>query len=184
MHPRFRLGPLAAALLALASTCVVAQTATPAAPSIRPEQDPAERLLKEQREREREQRLNQQTPKIEAPKPDPLAIVPLSADPESIAETGATFTIDRVELVGNTVLSSSEAERITTPFVGRQLGANRINLLMRRLTEAFIAKGYITTRAYLGEQNLASGILSVTVVPGKIESFRVNGQMARSVAPV
>lgn len=184
MHPRFRLGPLAAALLALASTCVVAQTAPAAAPSVRPEQDPAERLLKEQREREREQRLNQRTPKIEAPKPDPLAIVPLSADPESIAETGATFTIDRVELVGNTVLSSSEAKRITTPFVGRQLGANRINLLMRRLTEAFIAKGYITTRAYLGEQNLASGILSVTVVPGKIENFRVNGQMAGSVVPV
>ena len=161
-----------AMMLAGLSSLAAAQTI----PSIRPEQDPAERLLKEQREREREQRLNQPAPQITAPATDQLRSVPIDADPESIADPEPTFKIEYIELIGNTVLSSQDVEPILTKFQGKKLGVNRINLLLRRLTEAFIAKGYITTRAYLGQQNLASGRLVLTVVPGKIEAFKINGQ--------
>jgi hemolysin activation/secretion protein len=162
-----------------AATVAVAQ----ALPVVRPEQDPAERLLKEQRERERELQLNQAPPQIAAPKADRAAAVPLAVDTESVPETGPTFQIDHIELTGNTVLTPADVERLSKPFLGHRLGVNRINLLLRRLTEAFIAKGFITTRAYLGEQTLASGTLILTVVPGKIESFQINGQTVRSLIP-
>jgi hemolysin activation/secretion protein len=139
------------------------------------EQDPAQRLLQEQRDRERQRELEQPPPQITVTKPPP-AVLAEEADIESLAETGAVFRIDRISLVGNTILSPAEVERVTGRFIGKPLGGNRINLLLRRFTEAFVARGLITTRAYLGEQNLRSGTLVVTFVPGTIEAIQLNGQ--------
>lgn len=164
--------------LHLIGVCAALAIVTHAAAQTTPIQDPVDRLLKEQRERERDERLRQEASKIAAPAAEAPAG---SLEPEAIAESGTTFRIDRIVLAGNTVLTAREATRVLAPFEGKELGAQRINLLLRRLTEAFIAKGFITTRAYLGEQSLASGELTITVVPGKIEAFRVNGKTARSI---
>lgn len=139
-----------------------------------PPEDPAQRLLREQRQREREREATQPPAQIEVPR----AVAP-DAPVESITETSATFDIRRIVVDGNTVLPDAEVEAITAPFLGHPLGTNRINLLLRRFTEAFVARGYITTRAYLGEQNLASGVLVVTVVTGRIESLQLNGKNLR-----
>lgn len=137
-------------------------------------EDPAQRMLREQRQRELEREATQPAPTIETPAAA-SAIPPAEVPVEDVEETSATFDIHRIEVQGNSVLADSEIEAITGPFLGRALGTKRINLLLRRFTEAFVAKGYITTRAYLGEQNLSTGVLVITVVPGKIESIQLNG---------
>lgn len=139
----------------------------------RPEQDPAQRLLQEQRERERQRELEQAPAQISIPTPAQPSLPP-DADVETLPDAEPTFRIDHIDVTGNTVLAAEEVERITRPFINRRLGTNRINLLLRRFTEAFVAKGFVTTRAYLGEQNLKSGILAVTVIPGKIEAIQIN----------
>ncbi|WP_454757137.1 ShlB/FhaC/HecB family hemolysin secretion/activation protein [Cupriavidus campinensis] len=137
-------------------------------------EDPAQRLLREQRQRDLEREATQPPARI-----DSGVVVAPDARVEDVAETSATFDIARIDVVGNTVLADAEVAAITAPFVGRALGTNRINLLLRRFTEAFVARGYITTRAYLGEQNLASGVLVVTVVTGKVEALQLNGRTLR-----
>lgn len=169
-HLGLRLGALAAAL----ASAQVAWAQVPTLPAPVAPEDPAQRLLREQRQREREREATQPPTQIEAP-----ALPPAGMPVESVEETSATFDIRRIEVRGNTVLADSEVEAITAPFVGRALGTNRVNLLLRRFTEAFVAKGYITTRAYLGEQNLASGVLVITVVPGKVDAIQLNGRRIR-----
>jgi len=137
-------------------------------------EDPAQRLLREQRQRELAREATQPPARI-----DSGAVLGPDTRVEDVAETSATFDIQRIDVEGNTVLSDADVAAITAPFVGRPLGTNRINLLLRRFTEAFVARGYITTRAYLGEQNLASGVLVVTVVTGRVESFQLNGRTLR-----
>ncbi|SDF83310.1 hemolysin activation/secretion protein [Onishia taeanensis] len=46
-----------------------------------------------------------------------------------------------------------------------------LNELLRRVTQAYIDKGYVTTRAYLPQQELSKGILRVVVVEGHIEAI-------------
>ncbi|WP_354681919.1 ShlB/FhaC/HecB family hemolysin secretion/activation protein [Cupriavidus necator] len=164
---------LAACLLVGAALPAVAQVVPPARQQAAPE-DAAQRLLREQRQREREREATQPPARIEAPMG-----LPADQAVDEVMETAATFDIHRIAVHGNTVLSEAQVEAIVAPFVGRQLGANRINLLLRRFTEAFVAEGNITTRAYLGEQNLSTGVLVVTVVPGKIESIRLNDRSIR-----
>jgi hemolysin activation/secretion protein len=158
--------------VALVLACAGIPTATAQVPGIPLQQDPADRLLREQAERERQERLEQEPPEIAVPAesaPD------AAMAPESIADPEPTFLVERILLTGNTVLPEAQAQRITLPFAGKRLGVNRINLLLRRLTQAFIESGFVTTRAYVGNQNLASGILEITVIPGRIEKYRYNG---------
>jgi hemolysin activation/secretion protein len=136
-------------------------------------QDPADRLLREQQDRERIERLQQRTPDIGRPVE---AAVDRDAAPESVVDPEPTFLIGTISVTGNTVLPQTQVDVILQPFVGKYLGINRINLLLRRLTQAFIDAGYITTRAYVGSQNLASGSLEITVIPGRIEKLRYNGR--------
>ena len=153
-------------------------SALPALP-LRQEQDSAQRLLQEQRDQQRQRQLDQAPAQISAPSVPPLPNLPSDADIQSVPDPEPTFLVDRIEFSGDAVLSSSRLREVTEPFLHRHLGRNRINLLLRRLTEAYIAKGLITTRAYLGQQNLASGTLVITVVPGRIEAFMLNGKALR-----
>jgi len=151
------------------------------APAIRPEQDPGQRLLQDQRMREQQQQATQPPAQVAVPTPPPVPDVAKGEDIESLPDVEPMFVIREVEFTGDTVLSKQELATVAAPFLGRRLGRNRVNLLLRRVTEAFIEHGYITTRAYLGPQNLASGVLKVNIIAGKIGAFTLNGKPLRPV---
>ncbi|MFM0592166.1 ShlB/FhaC/HecB family hemolysin secretion/activation protein [Paraburkholderia dilworthii] len=148
----------------------------------RVEQDPAQRLLQEQRDRQRRDEIQQPPAQIDVPQ-QAVVNLPEGADVETLPDVEPLFRIEHIEFIGDTVLGKSELDTIAAPFIGKQLGRNRINLLLRRVTEAFIARGYITTRAYLGAQNLASGTLKVNLVDGKVSAFTLNGHPLRPRDP-
>lgn len=137
-------------------------------------EDPAKRLQEEERARERERRLTQEAPDIET-KPSTIQEDD-GRPPGELPDVEPMFQIDEIEVTGNTILSAKEIEKIVSPFRGTSLGVNRINLLIRRLTVAYVEKGYITTRAYLREQNLKSGKLRIDIVEGTLEGIRYNGE--------
>ncbi len=148
----------------------------------RVEQDPAQRLLQEQRDRQRRDEIQQPPAQIEIQQP-PIANLPEGADVEMLHDVEPVFKIDHIEFIGDTVLGKSALDAIAAPFISKRLGRNRINLLLRRVTEAFIARGYITTRAYLGAQNLATGTLKINLVDGKVSAFTLNGHPLRPRDP-
>lgn len=117
-------------------------------------------------------------PKVEAPQRSGEVC---AISPASVAETGKTFAITEIALVGDSILDASEQARITRPFLAVPLGAKRLDLLLRCLTETYLERGYVTTRAYLGPQNVASGRLTVTVLPGKVERIEVDRHPGRAL---
>ena len=81
------------------------------------------------------------------------------------------FPIRRIEVSGVTRLSPQRVRAITGPYENRSLGASDINVLLEALTRAYVAKGYLTTRVYLPEQNLRTGVLKLQVLEGRLASF-------------
>jgi hemolysin activation/secretion protein len=59
-------------------------------------------------------------------------------------------------------------ERYRDGCIGRQ----GINLIVQRLTEQILLKGYTTTRLGVPEQDLSSGTLKLTLIPGVIHQIR------------
>lgn len=56
--------------------------------------------------------------------------------------------------------------------IGRCLGTQGINLVMRRIQNALVQRGYVTARVLAEPQDLALGTLKLTLIPGRIRSIR------------
>lgn len=56
--------------------------------------------------------------------------------------------------------------------VGRCLGAQSINLVLKRAQDALLARGFVTSRILAEPQDLKSGVLTLTVLPGRIRAVR------------
>lgn len=178
------------ALAGFAGTHARAQSAPGLPPGLpppvavpRPTQDPGQRLLQDQRDQQRRDEVQQTPAQIAVPEQSAIPNLPAGADIESLPDVEPMFRITDIGFDGDQVLSKRQMDAIKQPFLGKQLGRNRINLLLRRITEAFIAHGCITTRAYLGAQNLSSGKLTIKVVAGHVAAFTLNGKPLRPGDP-
>jgi hemolysin activation/secretion protein len=67
--------------------------------------------------------------------------------------------------------------------VGRCLGSQGVNLVMRRIQNGLIARGLVTARVLAGEQTaLDKGVLRLTVLPGRIRQVRFADNGAEATA--
>ncbi|BBB89693.1 hemolysin transporter protein ShlB precursor [Methylomusa anaerophila] len=83
-----------------------------------------------------------------------------------------SFLINDLVLEGDKVDHFSWAKNILNQYHGQRVGKQGINLIVKRLTEAFIDKGYVTTRIGIPEQDLSTGTLKLTLIPGTIRHIR------------
>src|SRR5205807_7530831 len=86
------------------------------------------------------------------------------------------FPISRIVLSGDSAERFQFALRSVTqgddPAVGRCLGTRGINLVLARVQNSLIAKGFVTTRVLTPPQDLKSGELVLALVPGRIRDIR------------
>ncbi|WP_353229782.1 ShlB/FhaC/HecB family hemolysin secretion/activation protein [Pseudomonas qingdaonensis] len=119
--------------------------------------DRQERLLQEQRKRLQEL---QSLPGRAAPQV-----------PASTPEDTRCFTIRHIVLEGAEHLGEREQRRLLEPYEGQCLGVGQLNALLKVVTDHYLNRGYITTRAYLPQQDLSSGTLQITVVEGRLDGL-------------
>lgn len=149
----------------------------------KPIQDPSQQLIEEQRERTR-QRQPAPSVAVGLDEPGTMLDIPPDTPVDQIVETGPVFAFSSVVLVEQgggpysplPGVSRAKLDGIVAPFVGHALGTHRVSVLLKRLTDAFVAEGYVTTRALIGPQNAASGTLTVTIQVGHIGGFVINGK--------
>ncbi|MGX5795990.1 ShlB/FhaC/HecB family hemolysin secretion/activation protein [Pseudomonas sp. ArH3a] len=82
------------------------------------------------------------------------------------------FPIKDIELKGADSLAAADRERLLKPYIGECLGVSQLNELLKVITDYYITKGRVTSRAYLPQQDLSSGHLQVLVVEGKLEALK------------
>lgn len=81
------------------------------------------------------------------------------------------FDIGQIRLEGARLLDQADQARILEPFAGQCLGVGKLNELLKAITQFYIDRGYVTSRAYLPQQDLSSGELRVIVVEGRLEGL-------------
>lgn len=118
--------------------------------------DRQQRLLDEQRKRLEEL---QQLPGEEA------------EQPPAPSEDERCFEIKGIRLQGASLLSETEQHDLLKPFVNRCLGSGQLNELLKAVTQRYVDRGYVTSRAYLPQQDLSDGELDVLVVEGRLEGL-------------
>ncbi|MGE8496478.1 MAG: ShlB/FhaC/HecB family hemolysin secretion/activation protein [Pseudomonas sp.] len=120
--------------------------------------------------RERQERLlHEQERRLEELRQLPGDVTVSSDAPEPPEER--CFDIQQISLQGASLLSEADKASFLQPFVGECLGAGQLNQVLKAITNHYVGRGYVTTRAYLPQQDLSSGTLNVIVVEGRLEGL-------------
>lgn len=90
---------------------------------------------------------------------------------------GACFDITRVEIDGANLLSPSELGKVTAPYRNRCIGLVEINAVLKDVTHLYIDHGYVTSRAYVPQQDIRkTRVLRLLVVEGTLSDIYLNGK--------
>jgi len=95
---------------------------------------------------------------------------------------GPCFNIHRIYINNATLLSDKTRLKLLNPYVERCLGMDKINNLIHKLSDWYIQQGYITSRAFITEQDLSGGELHITVLEGRLEKIRLAGASSRQLS--
>lgn len=118
------------------------------------------------------------TPEVPQPPPQPpLEIPPASQPPGCLSPSPQSdrFLVTKIEVKGNTVLEK-EIQQAIAPLENRELTFEDLICLRSQITQLYITNGYITSGAFLpNNQDLSSGIVQIQVVEGKLEDIEITG---------
>ncbi|MEL6780378.1 MAG: ShlB/FhaC/HecB family hemolysin secretion/activation protein [Cyanobacteria bacterium J06597_16] len=125
-----------------------------------------------------EQTIPTTPPPISVPDPEPPAIdleIPTLPEPEPLAPTALRFRVNRVEVLGNTVLHD-EIRAIASQLENRNVTFADLLQLRADITQLYISNGFITSGAFLpNNQDLTNGIVQVQVLEGTLEEIEIVG---------
>lgn len=124
-------------------------------------EDPAEQLRREQQLQQDQERLRSVRPGQSIQTTPPSGPVPEEA----------CFPVRAIEVRGVTVLDRDTVDALVAPFADHCMGQLSIESLLQTLTGAFVERGYITTRAYVPQQDISNGVLAIEVTEGRIAAF-------------
>ncbi|OLS60221.1 ShlB/FhaC/HecB family hemolysin secretion/activation protein [Pseudomonas putida] len=92
------------------------------------------------------------------------------------------FPIDTIEVKGADQLSQADRDSLVKPWLGQCLGVEQLNALLKAITDHYLARGLVTSRAYLPQQDLSTRHLEIQVVEGRLEGLNGNGVSPRELA--
>jgi hemolysin activation/secretion protein len=145
---------------------VMAQTVPPIPPI--PRELPPSKPLEDPEELIRQQ----QTPIVPLPN---QPSTPPSQDSPAPSNTN-TFRVKRFVVTGSQIFSQAEIDRVTQAYVDRPITFAEVLQARSQITELYVNQGYITTGAYVPEQDFQDGgEVQIAIVEGSLESIVIEG---------
>ena len=162
------------ALLALSAIAIAIVSLPAAAQTAAQVQDAArqgDQRLRQEQERlrvEQERNRREQTP-------SGVDLKKMLPQVDASKAAGPCKNVSVITLKGAELMDLDDQESVAGKFTGRCLATADIEKLMGQVTQHYIERGFVTTRAYLPAQDLSGGKLELLVVEGRIERLVVDG---------
>jgi hemolysin activation/secretion protein len=133
----------------------------------------AQSISDQQEQRERAQRQAQQFQQLRSA-PDVRLENAFATDYHQAALPSETpcFHIDTLTLEGAHLAEFAFVQRYLHSYAGRCIGQQGLQLLIKRASDLMLARGYVTSRVVIPEQNLATGHLRVVLLAGTLGAVR------------
>jgi hemolysin activation/secretion protein len=114
------------------------------------------------------------------PTPQPLpaqtpAIAPAQSTPAQPEWSSTQINISQVEITGNTVLKAEDLKAITQKVEGKTVTFKDLKAIADSITQLYLDKGYITSRAVLENQTIQNGVVTIKAIEGSVEKIEVEG---------
>ncbi|NEO99384.1 MAG: ShlB/FhaC/HecB family hemolysin secretion/activation protein [Symploca sp. SIO2E9] len=110
----------------------------------------------------------------QAPSDEIADVLNLETCPALASTSEIPFQATEMEVMGHTVLHTEIAEQVDC-YLGKEIRLSDLFNLRSRITKLYIEAGYITSGAFLpNNQDLTDGSIQIKVVEGRIEALQVN----------
>jgi len=98
---------------------------------------------------------------------------PPSTVPQPLPPT--PFLVEKIQVTGSTILSPDEINALVKPLEGRSVTLEQLRQVADKITEIYIDRGYITSRAVLPPQTITAGVVQIQVIEGRLARIEVEG---------
>ena len=116
---------------------------------------------------------------IPQPSPEPPQVPPTvpPQPPSPVPPTlpDAAIDVQKIQVVGSTILSQDEINALVKPLEGRSATLEQLKQIADKITEIYLNRGYITSRAVLPPQTITAGVVQIQVIEGKLTRIEVEG---------
>ncbi|BFM22501.1 ShlB/FhaC/HecB family hemolysin secretion/activation protein [Gilvimarinus japonicus] len=146
LPPVFKLTPLAALLPALLSGVAFAQVVPDAGTFIR--------------ELETEPTMEPERDNLDVQLPEQTQPVP--------AEGGQAVLVDEFEVTGAVTFTAAELKALVDDLAGQTLTLAELQEASNRITRYYRERGFFLTRAYLPQQDVSDGVVTIDVLEGRL----------------
>ena len=116
------------------------------------------------------------------PTPPPQPLLPETTSPtldrdrlELSPEDEMAIEIKTVRVQGDTILTQAEVDGIIKPLEGKTITLAELRLAIDDLTQIYLERGYITSRAVLEEESLDDGNIQIRIIEGTVKEIKVEG---------
>ena len=126
--------------------------------------------------------IAQRTDRLSQPQtlPSPLpsqkpTIAPPQITPPKPEFSSTLIQVRRISVTGSTVFTPAELATLTQSFEGKSTTLQDLQSLADRITQKYLDRGYITSRAIVSEQKIIDGMVNLQVIEGTVESIEIQG---------
>jgi hemolysin activation/secretion protein len=141
-------------------------------------QNPSTPLLNPQSDPNRDRFLQptpQPIPQPPQKEPTPLTPTPNTTPSPSPELPSTPILIQKIEVFGSTIFKPEEIEKLTRPLEGRSVTLQELRELAEKITELYLDRGYITSRAILPPQTLTGGLVKIQIIEGRLATVQIEG---------
>ncbi|MBD2214682.1 ShlB/FhaC/HecB family hemolysin secretion/activation protein [Nostoc linckia FACHB-104] len=115
------------------------------------------------------------------PTPQPLPptqeqpTVPVPPPTPTPEQPNISIPVTKIEVVGSTIFRPEEITPITKPFEGRAITLKELQSIADSITQLYLNRGYLTSRAIVTEQTITDGVAKIQVIEGSLEKIELEG---------
>lgn len=95
--------------------------------------------------------------------------------PPTSPNNSELIIVKQFEVLGSSIFNNQELQEITQPYLHRPISIIDLLQIRTQITQLYIDQGYITSGAYLPEQDLQTGIVRIQIIEGGIDEIKVTG---------
>jgi len=79
--------------------------------------------------------------------------------------------IEEINIKGSSIFDASDFKDLLKPYLNNCNGLKNLSNLVQKISNLYIEKGYVTSRAYLKAQDLSNGSIDIDILEGKVEDI-------------
>ena len=112
--------------------------------------------------------LREIEPRPATPTAPQAPVVTTAPAPTKESADGASISVKHIAITGNTVIPTAELHALVAAAEGHTVTLGELRAASDRITQAYVARGYLLARAYLPAQEIKDGEVTMAVQDGRL----------------